>query len=278
MAELTPTANLVPITDAKAFSNAAVFGPIPHQPPDDRRKFADVRRRAPLVVDDARREPLPRAAPHRAHEARPPAVQPLRADHRPLGAARRQRPLAGELAPPVRALRVGRIFFAIRPIERAVEHVVRAHVHHPRAHGAGFARHQPHRVAIDQRRVTLVLLGGIDARPRGAVDHPLRTVRDCRSHGCIIGDVELAARERSQGHARRRRRLHRARQHPAGAEEHDLHDVRYSASAARYASLSTRVHHSRWPSYQRTVLAIPSSHVCSARHPSSPVSRALSRA
>ena len=130
---------------------------------------------------------------HRRDEVLPPAAeQPCGADDRVFARRREHRHLAGELRPPVRAERPGRIGFDVRSRRGAVEDVVGRDLHQLRAGGRGRTGQVAGAGTVHRERRRLVALRAVDVGPRGAVDDHLgRGVGHRRIDGALVGHVQL---------------------------------------------------------------------------------------
>ena len=109
----------------------------------------------------------------------PPAA-PHTHDVRTIVAAVAGGELAGELRLAVHRQRVGLVVLAVRPLERAVEHVIGAELHEMGAGCVARLAEPAHRVGVVTEGPCGIALAGVDSGPRGGVDDDLGSVRSER--------------------------------------------------------------------------------------------------
>ena len=150
---------------------------------------------AVLVGDDPKRRALGGEAQHGEHEIRTPApVEPAGAHDDMVGAPLAHCELAVPFGPPVRRSRRGRRVLGDGRRRGAVEHVVSAHMTASNAGGRARAGHDAGAGRVHCLSLGLVLLGGVDQRPRRAVDDrvgPRRVDRTRDRDG--VGDIARLA-------------------------------------------------------------------------------------
>src|SRR5262249_21749842 len=122
--------------------------------------------------------------------------QPRRADDEVLWVRRGDRGLARELRAAVRGQRTDLVRLDVWRALGAVEDVVARGVDDRRAGGLGGGRDEPGPLAVDARRLLLMLLGAVDVGPGGAIDHDLGAQLGHRlGERGAVGDVEVSVVE-----------------------------------------------------------------------------------
>ena len=153
-----------------------------------RGQMADVGRAAALVVDDRDLVPLRPEPEHRAHEVVPGRAEEPRAPHDPGVLAGRG--LAVELRPPVGGQRARAVRLDVRRSLAAVEDVVGG----VRDERRPELRRVRRAADVHLRGPLRIVLGAVDVRPRGGVQHELRPLERGRGRE---PDVPVLARQRA---------------------------------------------------------------------------------
>ena len=120
-------------------------------------------------------------------------VEPRRTDYQSVPRGLEDHPLPCELGAPVHADGARLVRLPIWPVARAIEHVIRADVHHAGADPLRRSRNVSRSRRVDVERRLAIALGAVDVRVGGAVDHDIRSgPRDERVGRHAVPYVELS--------------------------------------------------------------------------------------